>query len=445
MFVTQIPVDTGILSLIDVGAQCLSRPMTAQATPRHRGHRVSAATAQMRELADSVVEASVWSMDPAETGATLVELTRLTAQLSELTARVAAHADTVGVGAESAASSAAGWLAHRTRTTRAAAQRTVRLGRDLAAHPATRDALAAGRVDVDQARTILRWVDQLPAALGAETLTKAEAHLLAAAADYDAKALHRLGRRLWEVVAPEEADAREAARLEQEEAAAAASCRLTMVDDGHGRTHGRFTLPTYHAAALRKMLHSLAAPKHLAAVHGPGAVAARPPTPEALAGALCTLVERYPVDRLPQTGGLNATLVVLIDEDSLAGRLERPGVLDTGEPISPGLARRLACEAGILPVVLGGGSVPLDLGRRRRLYTESQRIALQVRDRGCRAEGCDRTLGLHAHHHQPWTHGGRTDLANALTLCAWHHARAHDPAYGTTHLPSGRIQFHRRT
>ncbi|QWF22794.1 HNH endonuclease [Nocardioides sp. LMS-CY] len=414
--------------------------MTAQATPRHR---VSTTTARMRDLADAVADASVWSMDPAEAGATLVELTRLAAQVSELQARVAAHADTIHVGAEVGASSAANWLAHTIKTTRAAAYGAVRLGHDLEQHASTREALAAGDIDVEQARVVVRWVDRLPADLGAETLAKAEAHLLAEARHHDAKALGRLGRRLWEVIAPDEADAHEADILQRQEAAALRACSLTMVDDGDGKTRGRFTLPTCHAAALKKILMALAAPKHLAATQGPGIE--RRPGPEALGRALCELIERYPVDRLPQTGGVNATVVVVIDEDSLMGRLEKAGVLDTGDRISPGMARRLACEAGIIPAVLGGNSVPLDLGRRSRYHTEHQRIAMFLRDRGCRAEGCDRTTGLHAHHQQHWVDGGHTNLHDAVPLCAWHHTLIHDPTYQTTYLPTGKIRFHRRT
>ncbi|MBB3040605.1 hypothetical protein FHU40_000406 [Nocardioides soli] len=99
---------------------------------------MSTTTAQMRDLADAVADASVWSMDPAEAGATLVELTRLAAQVSELQARVAAHADTIHVGQDVGASSTANWLAHQTKTTRAAAYGAVRLGHDLEAHASTR-------------------------------------------------------------------------------------------------------------------------------------------------------------------------------------------------------------------------------------------------------------------------------------------------------------------
>ncbi len=181
---------------------------------------------------------------------------------------MAAHAEFVGVGDDVAASSTAAWLAHATRQTRGAAAATMALGRGLEAHPATRDALAAGRICVDQARAIIDAVDKLPDTLDRALVAKAEAHLLGLARDHHAKELTGFGKHLFEVIAPDEADAREAALLEAEEAAAARACHLTMVDDGHGKTRGTFTLPTVHGAALRKMLAAIAAPKHQARHEG---------------------------------------------------------------------------------------------------------------------------------------------------------------------------------
>ncbi|MBZ5739677.1 HNH endonuclease signature motif containing protein [Nocardioides mangrovi] len=162
--------------------------------------------------------------------------------------------------------------------------------------------------------------------------------------------------------------------------------------------------------------------------------------------AFSELIMRYPKDKLPKTGGLNATLLVTITEDSLMGRLEQAGtILDTSDRISPALARQLACEAGVLPVVLGGESEVLDLGREQRLHSQAQRIAIAIKQQGqCAAEGCDRTTGLHAHHATPWAKGGRTDLANAIGLCHWHHMKAHDTGYDMTHHPNGAVTFHRR-
>ena len=131
--------------------------------------------------------------------------------------------------------------------------------------------------------------------------------------------------------------------------------------------------------------------------------------------------------------------------ETLMGGL-KAAQLDTGHRISPGLARRLACRAGIIPAVLGGQSQVLDLGRRTRFHTEPQRIALAIEQGGCTAEGCDWPPGMcHAHHDQPWSQGGDTSVKNGRLLCPRHHARAHDPTYTTTKIPGGKVAFHRRT
>ncbi|WP_460816658.1 HNH endonuclease signature motif containing protein [Nocardioides korecus] len=89
--------------------------------------------------------------------------------------------------------------------------------------------------------------------------------------------------------------------------------------------------------------------------------------------------------------------------------------------------------------------MPLDAGRTRRLYSAQQRIALQQRDRHCTAAGCATPPALcHAHHDQPWSTGGPTDLANGRLLCGHHHRRVHDPAFRHERHPDGTIRFHRR-
>ena len=110
----------------------------------------------------------------------------------------------------------------------------------------------------------------------------------------------------------------------------------------------------------------------------------------------------------------------------------------------------MACEAGLVPAVyrrvLGGPSVVLDLGRETRLHTRSQRLAMAVRDGGCTAVGCARPSGwCHAHHEQPWSHGGGTSVDNGRLLCSYHHGIAHSPSYDQTRREDGRITFHRRT
>ncbi len=120
--------------------------------------------------------------------------------------------------------------------------------------------------------------------------------------------------------------------------------------------------------------------------------------------------------------------------------------LDTGGRISAAEARRLACGAGIIPMVLGGKSQPLDVGRKRRFHTEAMRLAMGVRDGGCTAEGCDKPASMcHAHHDIPFSRGGHTRVKDGRLLCGHHHRRIHDPAYATSHYPNGEISFHQRT
>jgi len=79
---------------------------------------------------------------------------------------------------------------------------------------------------------------------------------------------------------------------------------------------------------------------------------------------------------------------VMIDLDTLRTGLGSAET-STGQTITAGQVRRLACTAGIVPVVLGARSEVLDLGRTRRLFSPAQRKALAIRDRTCRAEGWD--------------------------------------------------------
>jgi len=95
--------------------------------------------------------------------------------------------------------------------------------------------------------------------------------------------------------------------------------------------------------------------------------------------------------------------VVTMTLETLLGGLTAAR-LDTGETISPGAGRRLACEAGIIPAVLGGKSQVLDLGRKRRFHSEAQRIARTIEVGGCEVEGCDWPPGM-CHLGFPCFHG----------------------------------------
>ncbi|MGZ6752517.1 MAG: hypothetical protein ACXVEJ_03545 [Nocardioides sp.] len=109
----------------------------------------------------------------------------------------------------------------------------------------------------------MRSLDALPVDLDPGVVGQAMQRLLDLAEHHDAKSLQILGRRILDVVDPERADQEEERQLRRDEAKAAATMRLTMSDDGHGRVHGRFTLPAAQGAMLKKILLGFAAPSTL--------------------------------------------------------------------------------------------------------------------------------------------------------------------------------------
>ncbi|MDN4476224.1 DUF222 domain-containing protein [Demequina sp. SYSU T00192] len=141
------------------------------------------------------------------------------------------------------------------------------------------------------------------------------------------------------------------------------------------------------------------------------------------ADALADLAQ-HGLDCSSMTTGVKTTVVVHVDLEDLR---RGAGLVET-EHLSTRLSieslRAMLADAGVIPAVMGGPSVPLDLGRRERLFTRYQKIALARRDGGCAWCGrppawCD------AHHILDWSKGGRTDLSNGVLLCRSCHVQLH--------------------
>ena len=217
-----------------------------------------------------------------------------------------------------------------------------------------RTALASGDLRTDQAGVIVAAVDALPDDVAAWVPAAATEFLLDKATEHDAKALRVLGRRLLEVIDPAAADAEEARRLAKEEAHARAVASFTMSDDGEGTCHGRFTLPSLHGQMLRKDLLARAATARKASGEDAGKQDGGGRFSRHQLGlAFMDYIETRPAESTPSAGGVAATVVVTMELETLLGGLKAAS-LDTGGRISAGEARRLACRAGIIPVVLGG-------------------------------------------------------------------------------------------
>jgi hypothetical protein len=116
--------------------------------------------------------------------------------------------------------------------------------------------------------------------------------------------------------------------------------------------------------------------------------------------------------------------------------------LRNGPCIHPATLHRLACDAVLRVVVHGPDGTPMDQGRAKRLVGPKLRRALHIRDDGrCRFIGCNNTQYLHAHHIKPWSQGGRTDMANLILLCGFHHRVLHEHGYQIQVTEPNTVQF----
>ncbi len=151
----------------------------------------------------------------------------------------------------------------------------------------------------------------------------------------------------------------------------------------------------------------------------------------------------------------SAAVMVLIDYDTLTNRVaddiktspdaETPHRGDPGgTPLPAETIRRIACDAGIIPIVLGGNSQALDVGRERRLATRAQRMALRAQYPTCGMdEGCNVPFDdCQIHHIDPFGQGGRTDLDRMCPGCDHHHHLVHEGGWTLTRNPNGTWQLH---
>ena len=124
-----------------------------------------------------------------------------------------------------------------------------------------------------------------------------------------------------------------------------------------------------------------------------------------------------------------AEIVVHVPLDQLTGAAREAGVITTqhGVELPVATVRRLACDADIIPIVLNGDGVPLDVGRAKRLATVHQRRALGAVHEACAIPECQvKFTHCEPHHIQYWENGGNTDMANLVPLCSRHHHAAHE-------------------
>ncbi|MEU7750573.1 DUF222 domain-containing protein [Micromonospora sp. NPDC049171] len=376
---------------------------------------------ELTQAGDAVaacVDDASWALAEDELIAALDAAHRLEQRLAAVKLALVREIDGRGTARAQGASSTAVWLRERLHLTISTARRLVDLAAALdAGNPGIRAALANGDITVDQARVIADTVATVHTAADAQAADKAVGVLVGWAGQFDPALLRKLGTRILDHVAPDIADAAAQAALEAEARRASRDRHLTLSALTDGRLRLTGILDTETAGLLRAAIDPLSAPSGPDDQRSPGQR-----RHDAL-GDVCRLALR--TDELPEHGGDAAQIVVITSYDGLTRQLGS-GTLDTGLHLTPETVRRLACDAAILPAVLGSASQPLDLARQRRLITGPLRRALVLRDRGCAFPGCDRPpRWCDAHHIHHWADGGTTTLTNAVLLCGHHHRHLH--------------------
>lgn len=400
-------------------------------------HPVRRNLGELTRILTDTVDIPVELMATDDKRAALLELAATRARLDYLELRLIGASD--DVADHDGARDVAAWLTVHTRTVRATNARRQRLAQALDRWPAVAAALAQGRLQSGQAEAIARALDALPDDVPVDLVTSAEAHLVAEAVEFGPRELGLLGRKVLDVIAPEIGEEHERRLLEAEEAHGHRTTTLTSQRHGDGTTTLRIRVPDPSADRLLTYLEAYTSPRQ-------GDADDELRHDQRLGHAFCALLEHLDPAQLPQHGGDATTVLVTVDLATLRHGLGT-ATLGPDTTITAGQARRLACTAKLIPAVLGTHSEVLDLGRTTRLFSPAQRKAMRLRDRTCRAAGCDiPATWCEAHHFkEPWQTGGKTDLADGKLLCTWHHHRAHDDRYLHTELPNGDIRFHRRT
>lgn len=131
--------------------------------------------------------------------------------------------------------------------------------------------------------------------------------------------------------------------------------------------------------------------------------------------------------RLPVRGGVKPHVSLTTTVEALKGELGAPAVeVEFSLPVSSRTLERFACDCTMSRVLMADSQV-IDVGRATRIVSGPTRRALKARDKGCRWPGCDRPVSWSSPHHVVfWARGGKTNLADLVSVCHFHHRQVHE-------------------
>lgn len=382
------------------------------------------------------VERLLDQVDPVRAGAdpaVRLEWVRAARRIHDRTGALATtlvgEAEQVKASERAAGTPLSSWLSGHETLSRKEAGGVIAQARSLASHPEVSQAASAGRLGTSQTRAITKVLDGLGPQLDDTQQVAAEQVMIDLAQTLDAEQLARSAKKVLAEVAPADADELLETRLQREVEAAHRARSLRFWFDGASvRFDG--SLPRLEAEAWLAQLDAHG--EHLRRT----AVEARDPllefttSDQRRADALIALIHAGAhSEPAPGVGG--ARVLVKLSYDELLAGAAGAGVVGEEQNLSAGELRRVCCDAELIPVVLGGASEALDVGRGSRLVTPAIRTALTARDEGCAFPGCrTRPNRCEAHHIQPWWAGGETSLSNLVLLCHHHHGLVEPAKYG---------------
>jgi hypothetical protein len=387
-------------------------------------HPVAGAVADMESILSECAGRPLWPLRDKDIDELLPRAHALLARvMGSIVLPLVREADRRGLAAALDAGSTAGWVRDLLRVTLSQARQTVDLAKavvdgDLAA---TGQALADGQISAEHAQVIARSVADLPDEAQPWVPAAAEQELLGQAGQYDPRVLAKIGRRILTVVDPDHGDEILGRELERQDKTAREGRQLHAIPYGQRRVRVTGWFDTEGWQTIRAALDPLAAPRPA----GPDG-----PDPRSYAhrqaDALVELADRaLRGGELPTQGGERPTLVLTMPYAALAGQAGT-GVLDTGEHLPAATTRRMACDARIIPAVLGTEGQVLDIGRASRTIPAPLRRAAALRDGGCTFPTCDiPPQWCEVHHLVSWAEGGPTTLSNTALVCPAHHHTAH--------------------
>ncbi|HEX5336422.1 MAG TPA: DUF222 domain-containing protein [Propionicimonas sp.] len=356
----------------------------------------------------------------------------LASRLTAVAGLLLAKAEATQESMSAAGTPTSSWLTVKGGVSKREAAGFLHQAQELAAHPEVADAATAGRISVNQARaihTVLGGLDGLSETQQAQ----AEELLLDLAGTMDTDRLAKAAPQVLAQVAPQQAEESLERRLQRQAEAAQHNRSLVFGRDGNGSVTFSGCLPLVDGEAWIAILDAYTESRRRAALEERDPLARSLSPQQRRADALVAMIGNHQRGkRAPRVAGDRPRIMVTLDYDKLLRDAAGAGLIGMDEPISAGDLRRLCCDGGLLPAVLGGPSQVLDVGRERRLVTPDIRAALDLRDGGCIFPGCQaRACTCDAHHVVPWSRGGPTALSNLCLLCHHHHALLEPARYGT--------------